>query len=114
VADSDCVFCKILAGEVPADVVTSSETGVAFRDLNPQAPTHVLVIPRAHYENVAAMAADDPAGLAGVYKLAADVAEHEGLSSYRMVTNTGPDAGQSVFHLHVHVLGGRSLSWPPG
>ena len=113
-ADTDCLFCMIVAGDVPAEVVTTSQHAIAFRDVNPQAPTHVLVVPRDHHADIAEMTAADPEGLGQVYKLAADVAQHEGLTDYRMVTNTGADAGQSVFHLHVHVLGGRRLDWPPG
>ena len=110
-----CLFCKIVAGEIPADVVHETERVFAFRDLNPQAPTHVLVIPRAHFSNAAALAAADPTYAGEVLAAAADVAAAEGLSSgYRLVTNTGADAGQTVDHLHWHVLGGRSLSWPPG
>jgi histidine triad (HIT) family protein len=113
-ADTDCLFCRIVAGDVPADVVQETEATVAFRDVNPQAATHVLVVPRDHHTDVAALAAADPDLLAQVYRAAADVARGQGLDSYRMVTNTGSGAGQSVFHLHVHVLGGRDLSWPPG
>ena len=115
-ASADCLFCRIVAGEIPATMVRESPRVVAFRDVNPQAPTHVLVIPREHYPNAASLAAADGDLLAEVFREAAAVAAAEGLdgSGYRLVTNTGPDAGQSVDHLHVHVLGGRSLSWPPG
>jgi histidine triad (HIT) family protein len=113
---ADCLFCRIVAGEIPADVVRESADAFAFRDINPQAPTHVLVIPRRHYANAAEVAREDAGLLAEVFRLAADVAEAEGVDEpgYRLVTNTGDAAGQSVHHLHVHVLGGRSLSWPPG
>ena len=110
----DCLFCSIVAGDVPADVVDTGETTLAFRDVNPQAPTHVLVVPRAHHEHAAALAAADPQGLADLVTAGARVAEAEGLSGYRLVLNTGAEAGQSVFHVHLHVLGGRDLSWPPG
>ncbi|MEI2713553.1 MAG: HIT domain-containing protein [Nocardioides sp.] len=110
----DCLFCKIVAGDVPAEVVATSDGAVAFRDLNPQAPTHVLVIPRAHYANAADLADADPQSLAAVFDLAAQVADAEGLAGYRSVFNTGETAGQTVFHAHLHVLGGRSLQWPPG
>jgi histidine triad (HIT) family protein len=110
----DCLFCKIVAGDIPAEVVHSTERTVAFRDLNPQAPLHVLVVPKDHYDNAAALAAGDPAGSAELVTTAAAVAAAEGHDDYRLVFNTGADAGQSVFHTHVHVLAGRSLSWPPG
>lgn len=111
----DCLFCQIVAGNVPAEVVHASETTVAFRDVNPQAPCHVLVIPRSHYENAAELAQHEPALLADVLTAAADVAEREGLTEgYRTVFNTGAGGGQTVFHAHLHVLGGRPLTWPPG
>jgi histidine triad (HIT) family protein len=112
--DPDCLFCKIVAEEIDADVVAGTDGAVAFRDINPQAPTHVLVVPREHQPDVGSLAAADPHALAAVVTLAADVARSEGLSAHRVVFNTGADAGQSVFHCHAHVLGGRSLSWPPG
>lgn len=111
---SECLFCKIAAGEIPAQVVFSDEAYVAFRDIDPQAPHHVLVIPRAHVANVADYARADAAGAGALLATAASVAEELGLSDYRLVTNTGPESGQSVFHLHVHVLGGRPMRWPPG
>jgi histidine triad (HIT) family protein len=110
-----CLFCKIVAVEVPATVVHDGPRTLAFRDLNPQAPTHVLVIPKDHHANAAELAAADPAYAGEVLAAAAEVARQEGLTGgYRLVTNTGGDAGQSVDHLHVHLLGGRSLQWPPG
>ena len=110
-----CLFCRIVAGEVPATVVHDGPRTLGFRDLNPQAPTHVLVIPKDHHANAAELAAADPAYAGEVLAAAAEVARQEGLDGgYRLVTNTGGDAGQSVDHLHIHVLGGRSLSWPPG
>ena len=113
--ERDCLFCRIVAGEIPATVVKEGERVLAFRDVNPQAPTHVLVIPRAHHRNVAALAAADPAVLADLVTMSADVAEDEaGATSYRLVFNTGEQAGQSVFHVHGHVLAGRPMSWPPG
>lgn len=113
---SDCLFCAIAAGDIPADVVHADDDVVAFRDLNPQAPVHVLVIPRAHHANVADLAAADAVLTARLFDAAALVARSEGVadSGYRLVTNTGDAAGQSVHHVHVHVLGGRSLTWPPG
>ena len=107
---SDCLFCRIVAGEIPATVVAETERTVAFRDIAPQAPTHVLVVPRDHHADVAACASADPVLLADVLSAAVDVARDEGLDGgYRLLTNTGDDAGQTVHHLHVHVLGGRSL-----
>lgn len=112
---TDCLFCKIVAGEIPSTVVHETKTAIAFRDINPQAPTHVVVVPRAHYADVSALAAADP-GLAGALVAAAtEVARVEGVAdAYRLVFNTGAGAGQSVFHVHCHVLGGRGLTWPPG
>jgi histidine triad (HIT) family protein len=113
-ATADCLFCRIVAGEIPATVVKEGERVLAFRDVNPQAPTHVLVIPRAHQPNVAALAAADPAALADLIAMADDVAAADGEKSHRIVFNTGERSGQSVFHVHGHVLAGRSMAWPPG
>jgi histidine triad (HIT) family protein len=115
-AEADCLFCKIVAGEVPAKVVGETERTLAFRDINPQAPTHILVIPKEHHPTVAALAATDPALLGEVVVAAGEVAATEGVaeSGYRIVFNTGPGAGQTVFHVHAHLLGGRGLNWPPG
>ena len=113
-APADCVFCKVVAGEIPADVVHEGELVLAFRDLAPVAPTHVLVVPRRHHRDVGALAADQPEALAELVRLAADVARAAGHDDYRLVFNTGPGAGQSVFHVHGHVLAGRDLTWPPG
>lgn len=111
----DCLFCKISSGVIPADVVLESETAIAFRDIDPKAPTHVLVIPKSHFVDVADLMANNPALASELLNLATKVAAHEGLAKgYRIVTNNGEDAGQSVAHVHFHVLGGRSLSWPPG
>ena len=110
----DCIFCRIVSGEIPADVVRRSERSVAFRDTNPQAPTHVLVVPVDHHTDAVALATADPEGAADLVATAAAVAEAEGLQGYRLVFNTGREAGQTVFHTHLHVLGGRSLTWPPG
>ncbi|MGW7352562.1 histidine triad nucleotide-binding protein [Streptomyces sp. NPDC054784] len=119
---ADCLFCKIVAGEVPATVVRDTETTLAFRDINPQAPTHVLVIPKAHHPDAASLAAADPAAAADVLREAGEVVAQEKLpvagggpgTGYRIVFNTGAGAGQTVFHAHAHVLGGRGLEWPPG
>ena len=113
-AEADCLFCRIVAGEVPAEVVHETHTALAFRDITPQAPTHVLVVPRAHHRDAAALAGDAQA-LADVVSVAAKVAADENLGEgYRLVFNTGPKAGQTVLHAHLHLLGGRALHWPPG
>lgn len=113
---ADCLFCKIVAGEVPATVVRETSRTLAFRDITPQAPTHVLVIPREHYENAAALAEADAGLLDEVVRTAHEVAVADGVADggYRIVFNTGREAGQTVFHVHAHVLGGRGLGWPPG
>jgi histidine triad (HIT) family protein len=113
-ADPECLFCRIVAGDVPATLVRQTDRVVAFRDIDPKAPTHVLVVPRAHHTAVADLAAADPQTLAEVVTEAAAVAADDGHSDFRLVFNTGPEAGQSVFHVHAHVLAGRSLGWPPG
>ena len=113
---ADCLFCKIVAGEVPATVVRETDTTVAFRDINPQAPTHVLVIPKAHFPTAAALAAGAPELTADLLREAHEVAVADKVdeTGYRIVFNTGTGAGQTVFHVHAHVLGGRGLQWPPG
>lgn len=112
---ADCPFCMIAAGTIPADIVHSDAQVVAFRDLNPQAPAHVLVIPREHHRDAADVAASDPALLGTLLAAATQVAADENLDAgYRLVVNTGADGGQTVDHVHVHVLGGRHLTWPPG
>jgi histidine triad (HIT) family protein len=111
---SDCLFCRIVAGEIPANRVTETEQFLAFRDINPQAPTHVLAIPKQH---VASLNETDDAMLIGELLLfARDVAGGEGLADdgYRVVLNTNAGAGQTVFHVHAHILGGRAMRWPPG
>lgn len=109
-----CIFCRIVAGTIPSTTVAANEYAVAFRDLNPQAPVHVLVIPRRHVASLAV--ADDAAELGHLLALAAEVARAEGVadSGYRVVTNIGDEGGQTVGHLHLHVLGGRQMTWPPG
>ena len=113
---ADCLFCKIVSGEIPATIVRESDTTVAFRDINPVAPTHVLIIPRAHYPDAAALATAAPQLAADVLREAGLVAADEKVTDtgYRIVLNTGGGAGQTVFHAHAHVLGGRGLQWPPG
>jgi len=114
--ENNCLFCQIIAGEIAAEVVYSDERCVAFRDINPQAPTHVLVVPREHIESLDDATQKDEALLGHMLRVAARVANEMGHSEsgYRAVINTGAGAGQSVFHLHVHLLGGRALTWPPG
>jgi len=101
----DCIFCTIVAGEVPADVLGRNEHAIAIKDLNPQAPFHALVLPVDHHEDAAASAAADPASIGHLVSLADEVAKASGNAHYRLVLNTGADAGQSVFHTHLHVLG---------
>lgn len=112
----ECLFCRIVSGGVPASLVLESSRTLSFRDINPRAPTHVLVIPREHYPDLGALAAADPGLLAEVMTQAHEVAVSQGISGtgYRVVLNTGPDSGQEVQHVHAHVLGGRRLGWPPG
>lgn len=112
----DCVFCGIATGDVPADIVASSDLSVAFRDLNPQAPVHVLVVPRRHITDAAALGPDDAAQLADLFVVAQRVAASEGVAErgHRLLFNVGADASNSVPHLHLHVVGGRRLAWPPG
>lgn len=113
---SDCIFCRIVAGEIPADTVYEDDLVIAFRDINPQAPTHVQVIPKRHVAAIAAYEPDQDAGwLSAMIAAANQVARNEGLDAgYRLVINNGALAGQSVYHVHLHVLGGRGLGWPPG
>jgi histidine triad (HIT) family protein len=114
--DPGCLFCRIVAHEVPSTVVMETAHSVAFRDISPVAPTHVLVIPKAHYPDAVSLAAANPQGFADLMVTADAVAALEGLTErgYRVVVNTGRDAGQTVFHAHAHLLGGRDLRWPPG
>lgn len=112
----DCLFCRIVAGEIPATVIHQDEATLAFRDVSPQAPTHVLVIPRQHITSAATVEPSDSEVLAAMLFTARSVAEQEGLAAggYRLVFNVGDDAGNTVPHLHLHLLGGRRLGWPPG
>ncbi len=109
---ADCLFCKIIARQIPAAIVKEGDHFVAIRDINPQAPTHILVIPKEHASRIDECA-DAPA-LGKLFQSACTVAQEAGLSSFRLVVNSGEDAGQTVFHLHIHVLGGRAMGWPPG
>jgi histidine triad (HIT) family protein len=112
---TDCLFCKIVAGEIPATVVHETEATLAFRDINPQAPTHILLIPKDHIESIAAVSGSHAKLLVEMVQSARHLAKAEGLDGgWRLVTNVGPDAGQSVQHLHFHLLGGRRFAWPPG
>ena len=109
-----CVFCKIIAGETPAAVVYKDDLVTAIRDIHPQAPTHILVLPNRHLAGVAEAQPGDVELLGRLLLAATEVARQENLGGYRLVINNGSEAGQSVFHLHLHVLGGRRLRWPPG
>ena len=111
----DCLFCKIVAGEIPAEVIYESDTAVAFRDINPQAPTHVLIIPRKHIATINHIDDEDQAIVGSLYTAAKEIAVSEGIAEhgYRAVMNCNEAAGQTVFHIHLHVLGGRSMGWPP-
>jgi histidine triad (HIT) family protein len=113
VADA-CLFCRIVRKEIPATLVAETADCIAFRDINPQAPVHILVIPREHVPSVAAVT--DPTLMGKITRFASELAEREGIagSGYRLVVNTNADAGQTVFHLHLHLLGGRPMKWPPG
>lgn len=112
---SECLFCRIVAGEIPADVVLRTDDVIAFRDIAPAAPVHVLVVPTSHHANVGELASADPALASAVLNAAREVAKSEGVEeNFRLIFNTGAGAGQSVFHVHAHVLGGRDLNWPPG
>lgn len=115
-AQKDCLFCRIVRREIPSDIVRESEELVAFNDINPQAPRHVLIIPKAHIASVNDLQADEAALVGKMFLLAKEIAEDHEFSEtgYRLVMNTGKHAGQSVFHVHLHMLGGRHLSWPPG
>lgn len=115
-SDSECLFCKIVAGEVPAVIVREGKRTLAFRDINPQAPTHVLVIPRGHYSDAVTAAREDSGIVDEMVAEAHEAAVADGVvdSGYRLVFNTGTGVGQTVFHVHAHLLGGRGMEWPPG
>ena len=112
--DPNCLFCKIIEGDIPATIVYRNENVLAFRDLNPQAPTHVLIVPTLHVENVGKLGKVSSVIAAALLTAAAEIAGAEGLDGYRTLFNTGESAGQSVFHAHLHLLGGRAFNWPPG
>jgi histidine triad (HIT) family protein len=110
----DCLFCRIAAGEIPSEIVYAGDRVVVFRDINPKAPTHVLAIPRRHITSAADLTDADGELLAALFGALRRVAEGAGLTGYRIASNVGAEAGQSVFHLHFHLLGGRPMTWPPG
>ena len=113
---SSCPFCQVVAGEAPAEILHSTETVLAFRDLRPAAPTHLLLIPKEHIESLNAIRDEHGPLLTDIVQAAAHLAHTEGVdeTGWRLVSNVGPDAGQAVFHLHFHLLGGRPMGWPPG
>ena len=115
-SNENCLFCKILAGEIPADIVYESDSAIAFRDINPKAPTHVLIIPRKHIATINDIDPDDQQIVGSLFSAAREIAEKEGHADagYRVAMNCNESAGQTVFHIHLHLLGGRSFSWPPG
>jgi histidine triad (HIT) family protein len=113
---NDCLFCPIIGGEIPADIVFQTDTVIAFRDINPQAPTHILIIPGRHISTINDITDEDTQLVGSLFTAAREIAAQEGLADdgYRVVMNCGEGAGQSVFHIHLHLLGGRALGWPPG
>ena len=111
---SDCLFCKIVAGEIPSGKVYEDDVCYAFNDIAPQAPTHFLVVPKAHIGSVSEVDSGNSAVVAHIFEVIAKLAKEKGMDSYRVVSNIGEQAGQSVFHLHFHVLSGRDMTWPPG
>ena len=115
-SDTDCLFCKFASGALDADIVYETDKVLAFRDINPQAPTHVLIIPRKHIASVNDLTESDAEEISNLYLAAKEVAKAEGFSEagYRVVMNCNAAAGQTVFHIHLHLLGGRTFSWPPG
>jgi histidine triad (HIT) family protein len=115
-SSTDCLFCKIVAGDIRAEIIYESESAIAFRDINPQAPTHVLIIPRQHIATINDLDEDDGPTVGHLFKAAKEIAAAEGFADdgYRVVMNCNEAAGQTVFHIHLHLLGGRLLTWPPG
>jgi histidine triad (HIT) family protein len=110
----DCLFCKFASGDIPVDKVAENDVAFAINDINPVAPTHILVIPKVHHENVVASSIDDPTRLAALFSLVDEIVSREGIDGYRTLFNTGASAGQSVFHTHLHLIAGRPFGWPPG
>jgi histidine triad (HIT) family protein len=115
-SDPSCLFCRIATEDIPADIVQATPDVVAFRDIHPQAPTHILIVPRRHISSTNELETGDSAVMGKLFLMAKELAELEGIAEdgYRMVMNAGPSAGQTVFHIHLHLLGGRAMSWPPG
>ena len=113
---SNCIFCRIIQREIPAKIIFEDQTSLAFEDVNPRAPVHILIIPKKHIESIDSMEESDRELLGHLSLLARNIARERKVdqTGYRCVTNTGPNAGQSVFHIHVHLLGGRPMAWPPG
>lgn len=110
----DCIFCKIISGEIPSPHLASNEDAIAIADISPVAPTHFLILPRKHEENAIALHRSEPQSLIGIFALVDTLTSERGISDYRLVFNTGAEAGQSVFHAHLHLIAGRALQWPPG
>ena len=110
----DCLFCKIIRGDIPADKLHEDDDVLAFRDISPQAPVHFLVIPKKHISGPSAVEAEDERLIGKLMRVADKVARKEGIEQYRLVFNNGEQAGQTVFHIHMHILGGRNMNWPPG
>jgi len=115
-SNESCLFCKILAGDIPADIIYESDTAIGFRDINPHAPTHVVIIPRKHIATINDIDPDDQQIVGSLFTAAREIAEKEGHADagYRVAMNCNEAAGQTVFHIHLHLLAGRSFSWPPG
>jgi len=115
-SNESCLFCKILAGDIPADIIYESDTAIGFRDINPHAPTHVVIIPRKHIATINDIEPDDQQIVGSLFTAAREIAEKEGHADagYRVAMNCNEAAGQTVFHIHLHLLAGRSFSWPPG
>jgi len=111
---SDCLFCKMVAGEIPVDALHDDDDVMAFWDINPQAPKHFLVIPKRHVSGPGALTEADEAVIGKVMRVGAEIARAQGIADFRFVVNNGAQAGQTVFHFHLHVLGGRAMNWPPG
>ena len=110
----DCLFCKIVAGNIPAQIVAKNDFVTAFNDITPQAPTHILIIPNQHFENIGQVAIKNEKLVGQMFQMAEKIAAEKKLNGYRTVLNTGASAGQSVFHAHIHLLAGRAFAWPPG
>lgn len=113
---TDCIFCQIIEKKIPAKIVYEDEEIIAFRDINPQAPVHILLLPKKHIESVMKISEQDKSAISKIYTVASQIAKSESIAEtgFRIVVNNGPDAGQAVKHLHFHLLGGRKFSWPPG